>query len=370
MTLFRSLVTATGYDPVREPGSSYLDADAQASAHASSSFPGTADQFYSPSRWGLAVGLDMVGFISYGATLVLYATISHVWARNTQHSYGLRDNISTNSAHARNPRTNECWVLTGTTVWWFIYQQHASARTRATEGRELSGYRLTAGPELSNELGCPEQLHYTSIYLFASFKFLLADSDTVGRLCLYAGPGHKGHRHLSRPCAGNHVYCKYARFLYIQRYWKISTKVVTASLLVFRSLVHGYGCIRFVVTILVTLWGMIGICLGKCLDDDLAMMTEFSSLGLTFHPNPSPDPDLSCHLTPSPSLSFQTKTTQFFGLFGLSNRASSMIDLDVIQAASINDSGNNQDDFSSCSLNAPQVTWFAMDVQNVVKVGR
>jgi MFS-type transporter involved in bile tolerance (Atg22 family) len=55
---------------------------------------------------------------------------------------------------------------------------------------------------------------------------------------------------------------------------------------------------------------------------------------------------------------------QFFGLFGLSNRASSMVGPNVIQAI-INKSGNNRDGFpflfGLCTV-ASLVIWFGVDV--------
>ena len=57
--------------------------------------------------------------------------------------------------------------------------------------------------------------------------------------------------------------------------------------------------------------------------------------------------------------------SQFFGLFGLSNRASSMIGPNVIQAM-INKSGNNWLGFpflfALCTL-ASLVIWFCVDVE-------
>ena len=44
-----------------------------------------------PSRWPLAMALYMVGFISYGATLVFYAAIFPRLARNTSHTRKLHD---------------------------------------------------------------------------------------------------------------------------------------------------------------------------------------------------------------------------------------------------------------------------------------
>ena len=44
-----------------------------------------------PSRWPLTMVLYMIGFISYGATLVFYAAIFPRLARNTSHARKLRD---------------------------------------------------------------------------------------------------------------------------------------------------------------------------------------------------------------------------------------------------------------------------------------
>ena len=43
-----------------------------------------------PSRWPLAMALFMIGFITYGATLVFYAAVFPRLARNTLHSRTLR----------------------------------------------------------------------------------------------------------------------------------------------------------------------------------------------------------------------------------------------------------------------------------------
>lgn len=47
--------------------------------------------FLEPSRWGAAMALYMLGFISYGATLVFYAAIFPRLARNTPHARELRE---------------------------------------------------------------------------------------------------------------------------------------------------------------------------------------------------------------------------------------------------------------------------------------
>ena len=44
-----------------------------------------------PSRWGLAMALYMIGFVTYGATLVFYAAVFPRLARNTPHARKLRE---------------------------------------------------------------------------------------------------------------------------------------------------------------------------------------------------------------------------------------------------------------------------------------
>jgi len=44
-----------------------------------------------PDRWQAAMALYMIGFISYGATLVFYAVLFPRLARNTQHARDLRE---------------------------------------------------------------------------------------------------------------------------------------------------------------------------------------------------------------------------------------------------------------------------------------
>lgn len=44
-----------------------------------------------PGRWRAAMGLYMLGFISYGATLVFYAALFPRLARNTPHARALRE---------------------------------------------------------------------------------------------------------------------------------------------------------------------------------------------------------------------------------------------------------------------------------------
>ncbi|KAH9859004.1 autophagy-related protein 22-like protein, partial [Lenzites betulinus] len=142
MTLFQSLAVRAGYDPVNGPGSSCSAPDASGKcvlpwgkgtksvnstvlvANGASfaimtllftTVNSIADygsfgrwillvftvlcwgaQFASmslttPDRWGLAMALYMLGFISYGATLVYYAALFPRLARNTPHARRLRE---------------------------------------------------------------------------------------------------------------------------------------------------------------------------------------------------------------------------------------------------------------------------------------
>ncbi|KAG6902218.1 hypothetical protein C0995_003050 [Termitomyces sp. Mi166 len=141
MTLFQSLAFAAGYDPVKGPGSSCNTDNASGqcvlpwaggtktvssvvlvangvsfavmtlifTTIGSAADYGTFGRWllfvitvicwaaqYStmsltePSRWGVAMTLYMIGFISYGATLVFYAAAFPRLARNTAHARELR----------------------------------------------------------------------------------------------------------------------------------------------------------------------------------------------------------------------------------------------------------------------------------------
>ncbi len=85
------------------------------------------------------------------------------------------------------------------------------------------------------------------------------------------------------------------------------------------------------------------------------MMAELSPPGFDNMVRPPPSPD---------ALSKWGKKIQFFGLFGLSNRASSTIGPNVIQSI-INKSGNNWDGFPflfGLCTSASLVIWFGVDV--------
>lgn len=50
-----------------------------------------ADSLLAPSRWPVAMALYMIGFITYGATLVFYAAVFPRLARNTPYTRTLRE---------------------------------------------------------------------------------------------------------------------------------------------------------------------------------------------------------------------------------------------------------------------------------------
>ncbi|CAK5263395.1 unnamed protein product, partial [Mycena citricolor] len=177
-----------------------------------------------PSRWGAAMALYMIGFISYGATLVFYAALFPRLARNTAHASEIRtqyeaekiskeeyekeesleknliSNISTahsnigyiatlclnlsillplsSNALVDNYTivlTNMYWVLTG--VWWFIFQE-----PRPGPPLPKGEHYITIGwKQIWAACKQYKQLPYTFIYLFAFF--LLADGlNTTGTL--------------------------------------------------------------------------------------------------------------------------------------------------------------------------------------------
>ncbi|KAI9467369.1 MFS general substrate transporter [Lactarius psammicola] len=434
MTLFQSLATAAGYDPVRGPGSSCLDVDASGrcvlpwgngtkavssvvlvangasfavmtmifTTIGSAADYGTfgkwllfvvtlicwAAQFASMSLTSAGVSrwhLYMIGFISYGATLVFYAAIFPRLARNTQHSRDLRErydrgeisaevyeqeesleknrisNISTTHSNIgyimtlalnlslllplqSNPKvnnyvivfTNGYWILTG--IWWFIYQQPRPG-PKLPKGESY----LTIGwKQIWVALKQYKKLPYTFIYLFAFF--LLADGlNTTGTLVSICQNDKFTFSFLQNTYLGlAQAITSTAStlgFWYIQRYWKISTKKMFI--------------VTNVVTILIPLWGMIGIW-----TDKFGFHNVWEVLGLQ-------SPYYAFSQTMMAELSPPGFDNMFFGLFGLSNRASSMIGPNVIQAI-INNSGNNWDGFpflfALCAA-ASVVIWFAVDVQ-------
>ncbi|KAI0923332.1 hypothetical protein AcV5_008912 [Taiwanofungus camphoratus] len=442
LTLFQSLANAAGYDPVAGPGSSCTAADASGkcvlpwgkgtksvnsvvlvangisfavmtmiftmigSAADYSAFGRWlllavtlicwGAQFASmaltaPSRWGAAMGLYIVGFITYGTTLVFYVAVFPRLARNTPHARALREkyengeitaeeyeqeesleknrisNISTMHNNigyivtlclnlslllplASNPKvdnyvivlTNGYWILTG--IWWFIFQE-----PRPGPKLPKGEHYLTIGwKQIWVALKQYKKFPNTFVYLVAFF--LLADGlNTTGTLVSICQNDkfhfsflYNTYLGLSQAVTST---ISTLGFWYIQKYWKISTKKMFV--------------VTNVVTIMIPLWGMIGIWTGKLGFHNVWEFWAYNVIfGLFQAPYYSYSQTMMAELTP-PGFDYL-----FFGLFGLSNRASSMIGPNVVQAI-INNTGDNWKGFSflfaMCTA-ASLIIWFGVDV--------
>ncbi|KAI6135172.1 MFS general substrate transporter [Pisolithus thermaeus] len=348
----------------------------------------------SPSRWQPAMVLYIVGFVSYGATLVFYAAAFPRLARNTPHSRKLRDkyqngeisaeeyekeesleknrisNISTmhsnvgyvvtcalNLALLLPPATansplvdnyvlaldNTYWVLLG--IWWFIYQL-----PRPGPPLPKGEHYFTIGwKQIWAAMKTYKHLPYTFVYLVA--YFLLADGlNTTGTLVTICQNAKFSFSFLTLTYLGLSQAITSTistlGFWYIQRYWKISTKKMFV--------------VTNVVTIFIPLWGMIGIWTDKF---GFHNVWEFWAYNIIFGLFQAPYYAFS--QTMMAELSPPGFDNMFFGLFGLSNRASSMVGPIVVQAI-IDNTGNNWQGFpfllALCSV-ASLIIWFVVDVE-------
>ncbi|KAI0941028.1 hypothetical protein AcV7_003246 [Taiwanofungus camphoratus] len=340
-----------------------------------------------PSRWGAAMGLYIVGFITYGTTLVFYVAVFPRLARNTPHARALREkyengeitaeeyeqeesleknrisNISTMHNNigyivtlclnlslllplASNPKvdnyvivlTNGYWILTG--IWWFIFQE-----PRPGPKLPKGEHYLTIGwKQIWVALKQYKKFPNTFVYLVAFF--LLADGlNTTGTLVSICQNDkfhfsflYNTYLGLSQAVTST---ISTLGFWYIQKYWKISTKKMFV--------------VTNVVTIMIPLWGMIGIWTGKLGFHNVWEFWAYNVIfGLFQAPYYSYSQTMMAELTP-PGFDYL-----FFGLFGLSNRASSMIGPNVVQAI-INNTGDNWKGFSflfaMCTA-ASLIIWF------------
>ncbi|KAI5117559.1 hypothetical protein M0805_004472 [Coniferiporia weirii] len=443
MTLFQSLATGAGYDPVRGVGASCNDANASGqcvlpwgsgtksvssivlvangisfaimttifTTIGSAADYGTfgrwlflvltvicwGAQFASMSltsndRWRVAMALYIIGFVTYGATLVFYAALFPRLARNTPRSRKLREeyengeiaaevyekeesleknrisNISTMHSNvgyivtlclnlslllplSSNLKvdnyvivlTNAYWVLTG--IWWFVYQQ-----PRPGPALPKGEYYVTVGwKQIWQAVKLWRKVPYTFIYLFSFF--LLADGlNTTGTLVSICQNDKFEFSFLQNTYLGLAQAITSTMstlgFWYIQKYWKISTKKMFV--------------VTNVVTIFIPLWGMIGIWTTKF---GFHNVWEFWAYNVVFGIFQAPYYAFS--QTMMAELSPPGFDNMYFGLFGLSNRASSMIGPNVIQAI-IDNTGNNWKGFpflfALCTA-ASLVIWFGVDVE-------
>jgi len=344
-----------------------------------------------PSRWGLAMALYILGYVSYGGTLVFYAAAFPRLARNTLHARTLRErhlngeisaeeyeveesmeknrisNISTMHSNlgyiivlalnlslllplAGNPKvdnyvlvlTNSYWVVLG--IWWFFFQE-----PRPGPPLPKGEHYLTVGwKQIWVALKQYKKMPYTFIYLFAFF--LLADGmNTSGTLVLICQNDkfqfsflYNTYLGLSQAVTAT---ISTLGFWYIQRYWKIPTKIMFTA--------------TNIATTLIPLWGMFGIWTQRVGYHNVWEFWAYNVIsGLFQAPYYAYSQTMMAELTPP---GFEN---MYFGLFGLSNRASSMIGPNVIQAI-IDSTGDNWKGFPflfALCASASLVIWFGVDV--------
>ncbi|KAH9859005.1 autophagy-related protein 22-like protein, partial [Lenzites betulinus] len=240
--------------------------------------------------------------------------------------------------------TNGYWVLLG--VWWFIFQQpRPGPPLPAGEHYATIGWKQ----QILMVLKQYRQLPYTFVYLAAFF--LLADGfNTSGTLVYLCQNDRFQFSFLQNTYLGllQAVASTTSTlgFWYIQRHWKIPTKKMFA--------------VTNIVTILIPLWGMIGIWSSNFGFRNVWEFWAYNVVsGLFQAPYYAFSQTMMAELTP-PGFD-----NMFFGLFGLSNRASSLIGPNVVQAI-IDQSGDNWKGFpflfALCTA-ACLVLWIGVDMK-------
>ncbi|KAJ5467646.1 Major facilitator superfamily domaingeneral substrate transporter [Penicillium sp. IBT 31633x] len=311
-----------------------------------------------PSQWPAAMGMYVVAYIAYGATLVFYAAVFPRLARYTPHVRKAREedlregkidqeeydaieslernhisNISTahsnigylltlvlnlsvllplqNNDFSNNLAlclTNSYWVVLG--IWWFIFQQKRPG-PKIPKG---SSYTTIGFKQIWLAIREIRSLPQTFLYFFA--YFLLADGlNTTGTLVSIIQNDSVSFSFLQITYLGiTQAACSITStfgFWYIQRYFKFKTKTMflfTNSFSVF-----------------IPFWGMLGLWTNRI------GYHNSSSWLLTF---------FQYAQTMISELMPHGYDNMFFALFGITNRASSIIGPNVIQAI-INNTRNS-----------------------------
>ncbi|KAG1815769.1 vacuole effluxer Atg22 like-domain-containing protein [Suillus subaureus] len=325
-----------------------------------------------PKRWVLAMVLYIIGFVSYSITLVFYAALFPRLAQNTPHARQSREkyengeippevyeqeesleknritdiftvhsnigfvttlllNLALLLPMANNPKVdnyvivvvNTYWVVLG--IWWCEYAL-ASLSELPAENLRVVFQEPRPGPKL------PKGEHYLTIGWKQIWAALRTYKHLPTHLCIcsptfflqtYCLTGLNTTGTLVAICQNDKFSFSFLQntylglsqaitstistlaFWYIQRYWKISTKKMFV--------------VTNVVTILIPLWGMIGIWTEKL---GFHNVWEFWAYNVMFGLFQAPYYAYS--LTMMAELSPPGFDNMFFGLFGLSNRASSM----------------------------------------------
>ncbi|OGM41032.1 autophagy-related protein Atg22B2 [Aspergillus bombycis] len=308
-----------------------------------------------PSQWPAAMGMYVVAYVAYGATLVFYAAVFPRLARFMPHvrkareedlredKITLEDNVSTahsnigylftlalnlsvllplqGNDYSNNLAlclTNSYWVVLG--VWWFIFQQ----KRPGPQVPEGSSYATIGFKQLWVALREVRSLPQTFLYFVA--YFLLADGlNTTGTLVGIIQNNEVSFSFLQLTYLGiaQAVTSTISTFgfWYIQKYFKISTKrmfLVTNFFSVF-----------------IPFWGMLGLWTTRI---GYHHRWEFYFYNVVFGLFQAPY--YAYAQTMISELMPQGYDNMFFALFGITNRASSIIGPNVIQAI-INDTQNN-----------------------------
>ncbi|KAJ5601563.1 hypothetical protein N7510_011097 [Penicillium lagena] len=357
-----------------------------------------------PSQWPAAMGMYVVAYISYGATLVFYAAVFPRLARFMPHVRKAREedlregkidqeeydaieslernhisNISTahsnigylltlvlnlsvllplqsdqysnnlalcltNSCSSLHPFTwlssDACldWVVLG--IWWFIFQQKRPG-PKIPKG---SNYATIGFKQIWLAIREVRSLPQTFIYYVA--YFLLADGlNTTGTLVSIIQNDYISFSFLQLTYLGiTQAVCSIAStfgFWYIQKYFKFKTKTM------------------FLVTnffsVFIPFWGMLGLWTTRI---GYHNRWEFYFYNVVFGLFQAPY--YAYAQTMISELMPRGYDNMFFALFGITNRASSIIGPNVIQAI-INDTNNNWMGFPflfSICAGATIVIWF------------
>ncbi|KAG0159351.1 hypothetical protein PDIDSM_6873 [Penicillium digitatum] len=316
-----------------------------------------------PSQWPTAMGLYVVAYIAYGATLVFYAAVFPRLARYTPHVRKAREedlregkinqeeydtieslernhisNISTahsnigylltlvlnlsvllplqNNSVSNNLAlclTNSYWVVLG--IWWFIFQQKRPG-PKIPNG---SSYTTVGFKQIWLAIREIRSLPQTFLYFLA--YFLLADGlNTTGTLVSIIQNDAVSFSFLQITYLGiTQAACSSTStfgFWYIQRYFKFETKTMFLFTNSF--------------SVLIPFWGMLGLW--------TTMEWEFYFYNVIFGLFQAPY--YAYAQTMISELMPRGYDNMFFALFGITNRASSIIGPNVIQAI-INKTHNN-----------------------------
>ncbi|KAJ3485207.1 hypothetical protein NLI96_g5125 [Meripilus lineatus] len=282
-------------------------------------------------RWGLAMALYMIGFITYGATLVFYAAIFPRLARNTPHARQLREKYENGEIPVEEYEVEE-----------------------SLEKNRISNisYIVTLALNLSLLLPLMSNSKVDNYVIVFYFPGATPGSTSTERRALFDSWLETGIQSSYDP-----VLLLKTRQIWIAL--KQYKKLPYTFTYLFAFFLLADFVVTNVVTILIPLWGMIGIWTTKF---GFHNVWEFWAYNVVFGLFQAPyyafSQTMMAELTP-PGFD-----NMFFGLFGLSNRASSMIGPNVIQAI-IDNSGNNWKGFPflfALCVSASIVIWFGVDV--------